>query len=269
MNQFPGLEAYEANEIIAARDKWVPNPESPDHELPILRMDTTDAAAEVEAFDDVMVDWDYTQVLRFINGIDSAQFEKVKDKCKEIDFDGKPALTPSSIYILFRSFLSFHFSFALLSFSSFDAPPNRPPRTQYVFYVRAGKALTDGALTNETLAAKLSLKPSFAKKILTKRNEEVIRRGAGTAAAAKPVDAGDGGGSPATLAGGGDTPVAPTADPALMQVAFMAQSIAASYLPGAGKGASGSGDGGGDDVQSMSDVFGAGAFSSQIGVRFQ
>lgn len=90
MIQFPGLEAYEANEIIAARDKWVPNPESPDHELPILRMDTTDAAAEVEAFDDVMVDWDYTQVLRFINGIDSAQFEKVKDKCKEIDFDGKP-----------------------------------------------------------------------------------------------------------------------------------------------------------------------------------
>lgn len=56
-------------------------------------------------------------------------------------------------------------------------------------------------------------------------------------------------------------------NPAMMQkVGEMAQSIA-SYLPGAGEDASGGGDG--DGVQSMTDVFGAGAFSSQIGVGLQ
>ena len=59
-------------------------------------------------------------------------------------------------------------------------------------------------------------------------------------------------------------------NPAMMRkVGEMAQSIAASYLPGAGEDASGAGDGDGDGVQSMTDVFGAGAFSSQIGVGLQ
>jgi hypothetical protein len=84
------IKRRDANSILQARDNFsdkAPLLAQPVHQM-IERMNSSEAAQEVASFGP-MAGWDVNQVLRLINSFDSDVFEEVKEKCLELDFNGK------------------------------------------------------------------------------------------------------------------------------------------------------------------------------------